>query len=240
MTILDGPMDGRKLVGRVCGGGSSSTSPGTPSSLSCDGYPRPITVSVNGTQQTYTQVCVIVQKSAPVTSSVSASTSAGSLTAHGRQMLDTYVVYSRIIAQAADQAAATTLANSVVITTADSTISASPDHVDSPQALQIDFEVFTAPSTNLTLTAGAGQVAADNYNAILHLTSQAGNASLQNLQGQVSAELGVGSIDAKLTGSGWTGIWHDRIDAKRQHLPVAPGGVPGSVYGPKRARDGVH
>jgi hypothetical protein len=120
-------------------------------------------------------------------------------------MLDTYVVYSRIVAQAADEGTATALAKSVVITTANSTISASPDRADSPQSLQIDFEIFTAPSTNLTLTTAAGDLTADEYNAILHFSSQAGNASLQNVQGQVSLDIGSGSIDAKLTGSGWTG-----------------------------------
>jgi hypothetical protein len=197
----------------ACGGGGNASSPGggttvppgTTTGLSCDGYPRPSVVSVNGAPQTYTQVCLIVQEYAQVTPNVSASTNAGGLTAHGRQMLDAYAVYSRIVAQAADEGAATALAKSVVITTANSTISASPDRVDSPQSLQIDFEIFTAPSTNLTLTTGAGDLAADDYNAILHFSSQAGNASLQSVQGQVSVDIGSGSIDATLAGSGWTG-----------------------------------
>jgi hypothetical protein len=223
MSILDGLMAGRWAFARLvcigalysvlpaCGGGGdppgggSTPPPGTTTSLSCDGYPRPSVVTVNGAQQTYTQVCLIVQEYAQVTPNVSASTNAGGLIAHGRQMLDTYVVYSRIVAQAADEGAATALAKSVVIMTANSTISASPDRVDSPQSLQIDFETFTAPSTNLTLTTGAGDLAADDYNAILHFSSQAGNASLKNVQGQVSVDIGSGSIDAKLAGSGWTG-----------------------------------
>jgi hypothetical protein len=186
-------------------GGGSTPPPGTTTGLSCDGYPRPSVVSVNGAQQTYTQVCLIVQEYAQVTPNLSASTNAGSLIAHGRQMLDTYVVYSRIVAQAADEGTATALAKSVVITTANSTVSASPDRVDSPQSLQIDFEIFTAPSTNLTLTTGAGDLTADDYNATLQFTSQAGNASLQNVQGQVTVDIGAGAIDAKLAGSGWTG-----------------------------------
>ena len=153
----------------------------------------------------YTQVCLIVQGYAQITPNVSASTNVGNVTAHGRDSLDAYVVYSRIVAQAADEGAATALAKSVVITTANGTISASPAQADSPQALQIDFEIFTAPSTNLTLTSGTGDLAVDNYNAVLHLTSQVGNASLQNVQGQVSLDTGTGSIDVTLSGSGWVG-----------------------------------
>jgi DUF4097 and DUF4098 domain-containing protein YvlB len=127
------------------------------------------------------------------------------LSAHGRQALDSYVEYSRIIAQAVDEGAATALAKSVVITTANGTISASPDRVDSPQALQIDFEIFTAPSTTVTLSTDAGDLTADGYNATLRFSSQAGNTSLKNVQGQVNIDIGAGSIDAILAGSGWTG-----------------------------------
>lgn len=196
----------------ACGGGSDQ-SPGdrttpptdTTTSLNCNGYPRPAAVSINGAQQTYEQVCLILQDYAQITSSVGASTNAGDLSAHGGQITGAYVVYSRIIAQAATEGAATALAKSVVVTTTNGTISASPDHVDSPQALQIDFEIFTAADTNLTLSTQAGNIAADGYNSTLHLSAPAGNASLANVQGQVTADIGSGNIDVKLTGSGWSG-----------------------------------
>jgi hypothetical protein len=59
-----------------CGGGSSGgdlTAPdggsggGTATTMSCSGYPRAVSVSVNAAQQTYTQVCLIATKSAAVT-----------------------------------------------------------------------------------------------------------------------------------------------------------------------------
>ncbi|MFL6603589.1 MAG: DUF4097 family beta strand repeat-containing protein [Steroidobacteraceae bacterium] len=162
-------------------------------------------MSVNGTPQTYTQVCLIIQEYAQLTPSLSASTDAGVLIAHGRPNLDAYMVYARIVAQAADQGAANALAKSVVITSANGTISASPERVDSPQALQIGFEIFSAPTTNLTLTASAGDVAVDQYNATLRVTATAGNASLQNVQGDVTIDIGAGSLEAKLSGSGWSG-----------------------------------
>jgi hypothetical protein len=162
-------------------------------------------VSVNGTQQTYMQVCLILQEYAAVTSSVSASTKEGSVIAHGDLTSGAYVVYSRIIAQAADQGAATALAQSVVITTANSTISASPDQVNQPQNLQIDFEIFTAPATNMTLSSGAGSLAADSYDATLQLTVSAGATTLKNVQGQVSVSTNAGPIDVTLSGAGWSG-----------------------------------
>jgi hypothetical protein len=174
-------------------------------SLSCSGYPSSGVAVINGAQQPYTQVCLILQEYAPVTSSVSASTKAGNVTAHGGQTSNAYVVYSRIIAQAADQGAATALAKSVVITTANGTITASPDHVDTPQNLQVDFELFTNPGTNLTLSTDAGDLAADNHDAVLQLSARAGNTSLVNVQGQITATSNVGSINVKLTGTGWTG-----------------------------------
>jgi hypothetical protein len=161
---------------------------------------------VNGKQQTYTQACVIVQEFAQLTSSVSASTVVGTVMAHGRSMLDAYVVYARIIAQAVDIGTAAALAKSVtIIVTNDGLISASPDHVDAPQALQIDFELLTAPSTNLTLTTDTGELDVDAYDATLHLSAKIGNASLRNLQGQVDIDVGTGTIDTQLSGSGWTG-----------------------------------
>jgi hypothetical protein len=158
-------------------------------------------------QANYTQACVILQEYAQVTANISASTPVGNITAHGGQMLDSYVVYARIVAQAADEGTATALAKSVVVTTSNSTISASPDHVDAPQSLSIDFEIFTAAKTNLTLTTrSAGNLAVDGYNSVLQLTaSQVGNVSLKNVQGQADVEVGTGSIDVTLTGSGWTG-----------------------------------
>jgi hypothetical protein len=152
-----------------------------------------------------TRVCLLLTEYAAVTPSLSASTEAGNVTSHGGPASNSYIVYSRIVAQAADQNAATALAQSVVITTANGTISATPDQVDFPQSLTIDFEIFTAPGTNLTLTANAGNVAVDNYNATLGLTAQAGNISLTNVAGAATVNVGAGLVDAKLSGSGWTG-----------------------------------
>ena len=237
MTILDRFVRGRSATARLiyvaglcsmllaCGGvgsgGSSSDPPPPPSgstpptSLSCDGYPQ----TVSGT----TQVCLILQEYAQVTPGVSASTNVGNLTGHGFDILNAFVVYARIIAGAADQGSATALAQSVVVNTANSMISATPDQVDSPQSLQIDFEIFTATNTNLTLTSGTGNISVDNYNSILNLTSSTGNASLTTVQGQATVNVGTGNaslttvqgqatvnvgkgnIDATLSGSGWTG-----------------------------------
>ena len=216
MTILDRFVRGRSATARLiyvaglcsmllaCGGGGSSSDPPPPpsgstppTSLSCDGYPQ----TVSG----MTQVCRILQEYAQVTSGVSASTNVGNLTGHGFDILNAFVVYARIIAGAADQGSATALAQSVVVNTANSMISATPDQVDSPQNLQIDFEIFTATNTNLTLTSGTGNISVDNYNAILNLTSNTGNASLTTVQGQATVNVGKGNIDATLSGSGWTG-----------------------------------
>jgi hypothetical protein len=143
--------------------------------------------------QTYAQVCLILQEYAQVTPSVSASTNVGNLTGHGFDILNTYVVYARIIAQAADQGSATALAQSVVVNTANSMVSATPDQADLPQNLQIDFEIFTATNTNLTLTSGTGNISVDNYNSILKLTSNTGNASLTTVQGQATVNVGTGN-----------------------------------------------
>jgi len=130
--------------------------------------------------ETYTQVCLIVQKTAPVTPSVSALTVIGDMTAHGRDTLSAYAVYARVIAQAANEASATTLAQSVVVSTANGSISASPDQVAEPQQLQIDFEIFTVPTTNLTLTDSVGDLAVDNYDATLQLTTKHAGAPLRS------------------------------------------------------------
>jgi hypothetical protein len=225
MTILDRRLGGRGCfgglvcIGALCsalsacggggsnpsGGGSSSLPPGS-TSLNCDGYPQSDVVSTpNSPAYNVTQVCLLLQEYAAVTPSLSASTKAGNVTAHGGQASDTFLVNARIIAQAADQNAATALAKSVVITAANGTISATPDQVDFPQNLTIDFEINTASSTNLTLTAGAGSVAVDNYNATLGLTTQAGSVSLKNVAGDVTIDVGAGNVDAMLSGSGWTG-----------------------------------
>lgn len=196
----------------ACGGGSTQPSGGgtnpptsTTTSLTCSGYPRTSVTSINGTQQTSVQVCLILQDYAQITSSVGASTHAGDIAAHGGPITDAFVVYARIVAQAADEGAATALAKSVVVTTTNGTIAVSPDQVDSPRSLEVDFEIFTATGTNLTLSTQAGNIAADGYDSTLHLSSQSGNVSLQNVQGQVNAEVGSGNIDVKLTGSGWSG-----------------------------------
>lgn len=171
-------------VGIVSGSGGSGSGGGSnpPTSLSCTGYP------------TNTQFCLILQENAQVTPSVSVSTNAGNLIGHGFDILNTYVVYARIIATAADQGSARALAQSVVVNTANSMISATPD---SSQSLQIDFEIFTAKNTNLTMTSGAGDISVDNYNSILNLTANAGDASVTNIQGQATVNVDKG--DASLT-----------------------------------------
>lgn len=194
----------------ACGGGGGEAPPPPPvrqTTLSCDGYPKPVVVSVDDMQQTFTQVCIILMENAALTPSISASTIVGDVIAHGTDMLSSYYVYARVVAQAADQATATALANGVIVTTANSTVSASPDQVQSPQSLAIDFEIFTAPDTNLTLTSGAaGSVAVDNYKSALQLTTSVGSATLKNVQGQVKVDVGTGAIDVTLTGSGWNGM----------------------------------
>jgi hypothetical protein len=206
MTILDRFVRGRSATARLiyvaglcsmllaCGGGGSGDPPPPPpppsgstppTSLSCDGYPK----TVSGT----TQVCLILQEYAQVTPGVSASTNVGNLTGHGFDILNAYVVYARIIAGAADQGSATALAQSVVVNTANSMISATPDQADSPQSLQIDFEILTATNTNLTLTSGTGNISVDNYNSILNLTANTGNASLTTVQGQATVNVGTGN-----------------------------------------------
>jgi hypothetical protein len=87
----------------------------------------------------------MLQEDAAVTPNVSVSTKAGDVTAHGGSTSDMYVAYARIVAQAADTGTATALAKSVVVTTTGSTISASPDQVDYPQSLQVDFESLRHP-----------------------------------------------------------------------------------------------
>jgi hypothetical protein len=161
---------------------------------------------VNGVQQTYTKACVILQDFAATTPNVGASTKVGNISAHGgAEISSAYVVYTRVIAQAADEGAATALARSVTVTATNGSIVASPDQVDSPQSLEIDFEIFTAPGTNLTLNSDTGNLEADHYAATLHLTAHVGDTSLSNVQGDVSEETGTGSIDIKLAGAGWTG-----------------------------------
>lgn len=194
---------GSSAPGGGGGGSGSGSSPTT--SLSCNGFPQSVQTGVSGMLQTYIQVCLIVQEYAAVTPGINASTELGNLIAHGGQISDTYVVYSRIIAQAADEGTATALAKSVVITAANGTITATPDQVASPQALMIDFEIFTTPSTSLTLSTTTGNVTVDNYNATVRLTSQTGAASLDNVQGDVSVGIATGSLHAKLLGSGWSG-----------------------------------
>ena len=182
-----------------------------------------VPVSVNGIVKSYIAVCMLTQQSAAVTPNLSVSTSNGNLAGHGRDGLANFPVFARIIATAVDQNTATTLASSVVVSTANGAVSATSNPVISPESLAVDFEVFTAPTTNLTLASNAGNMAVDNYNATLQLTPQSGNASVQTAQGQVTVtsqsgnvslqtvqgQVNVndlsGNISATLAGSGWTG-----------------------------------
>lgn len=202
------------------GSGGTGGSSGVPeSTLSCDGYPK--TVIFNS--QTYTQVCLMTQQSVAVTPSLSATTNAGNLLGHGRDNLSSFTLYTQIIATAADQDTATVLAKSVVVSTSNGSISETSNPVSSPESLSVSFEVFTAPTTNLTLISTAGNMGADNYNATLQLTPQSGNVTLQTVQGQttvndsagnvtmqtVQGQANVntvsGNIDVTLSGAGWTG-----------------------------------
>jgi hypothetical protein len=168
-----------------------------PTTLSCAGFPQ--------TVGTYTQFCVILQEFAQVTPSLTVTTLTGNLTGHGQDNLQSFVVYARIIAQDVNQGAAAVLANSVVINTANGNVSATPDQATSPQSLSIDFEVFTAQTTNLTLTDTTGNLAVDNYNAILNLTTATGNAVLSAVQGQETVNVNTGNIDVTFTGTSFTG-----------------------------------
>jgi hypothetical protein len=173
------------------GGGGTGSTP--PTALSCAGYPQ--------TEQNSARVCVILQESAQVTPSLTVTTLAGNLTGHGQDNLQSFIVYARIVAQDVNEKAATALANSVVINTANGNVSATPDQAPSPQqSLQIDFEVFTAQTTNLTLTGNAGNLAVDNYNATLNLTTAIGNADLSAVQGQETVNVNSGNIDVTFSG----------------------------------------
>src|SRR5262249_28862274 len=103
----------------------------------CAGYPKTVPVTVNGATQSFVQVCVILQESAQVTPSLTVTTLTGNLTGHGQDNLQSFVVYARIIAQDVNQGAAMALANSVVINTANGSVSATPDQATSPQSLTI-------------------------------------------------------------------------------------------------------
>jgi hypothetical protein len=168
-----------------------------PTTLSCAGFPQTVGTS--------TQVCLILQESAQVTPSLAVTTLTGNLTGHGQDNLQSFVVYARIIAQDANQGAAMALANSVVINTANGKVSATPDQATFPQSLTIDFEVFTAQATNLTLTDTTGNLAVDHYNAILNLTTTTGNAVLSAVQGQDTVSVNSGDIGVTFTGTSFTG-----------------------------------
>lgn len=198
------------------GSGGSGGSSGTPAStLSCDGYP------MTGTN--YVQICLLTQQSVAATPNLSVTTNAGNLLGHGRDNSSSFTLYTQIIAQAADESTATALARSVVVSTSNGSISETSNPVTFPENLSVNFEVFTAPTTNLTMNSPAGNMGADNYNATLQLTpqsgnvtlqtvqgqttvkDQSGNVTLQNVQGQGKVNILSGNIDVTLSGSGWTG-----------------------------------
>ncbi len=210
------------LLLSACGGGGGSSDQPTPSSsnsisssnssssngnipsttLSCNGFPTTVPVSVNGALQNYSKVCLILQEYAPMTPAFSVTTNAGNLLAHGDSvdMLGTFVVYARVVVTAANEGTATALARSVVVNIADGKVSSSPTELTEPESLEVDFEVFTLPSTNLTLNANAGNLTADNYSAILNLTTSAGNADLSAVQGQETVNVNAGNINVTFSG----------------------------------------
>ena len=165
-------------------------------SLSCAGYPN----TLQNTTQNYTRVCLILPvESAQVTPGVNVtSESGGDITAHGTGPSDLFFVYARVIAQAADQGTATSLAQSVVVTiTPDGKISSSADHenLPNPETLSVDFEIFTLGSTNVTSNSAGGNLAADHYNATLNLTTAGGDIKLATVQGNVTANSSGGNIN---------------------------------------------
>jgi hypothetical protein len=190
-----------------CGGGGHSPLPPPPqptgpgngqaSTLSCDGYPQ--------TLGTLTQVCLLTQQDIAITPNLSVTTTAGNLLGHGRDSLSAFTLYTRVVAGATDVNTATALAKSVVVSTANGSLSETSAPVTSPETLSVDFEVFTAPTTNLTLNSSAGNMSVDNYNATLQLTPMAGNVSVQTVQGQTTVNDSAGNINVTLSGSGWTG-----------------------------------
>ena len=190
-----------------CGSdGTATPDPPPPqSSLSCVGYPKSGVMIINDMQQNYTAVCLLLQDYAAVTAGISISTQAGEVLAHGGHPAQTYPVYTRIVAQAADEGTATALAKSVVVTVANGMISASPDHVDFPESLVIDFETFTDSGTNMTMSSAAGNLLAEDYNATLRVTSQAGTTTLNRVQGDVTVDVNAGTVKATLSGAGWAG-----------------------------------
>jgi hypothetical protein len=158
-------------------------------SLTCTGYPI--------TQQNSVQVCLLLPvEHAQVTPGINVTSAAGGITTHGTAPPDSYVVYTRVIAQAADQGTAMALAQSVVVTiTPDGKISAKPDQAAFPQMVQNDFEIFTLASTNVTSNGMGGSLEADHYNnATLNLTTDGGAIQVDTVQGTVTAQTGGGAI----------------------------------------------
>lgn len=136
-----------------------------------------------------------------MTPSLTVTTVAGNLTGHGQDNLQSFVVYARIVAQDANEGAATALAKSVAINTGNGKVFATPDQAtSSTQSLSIDFEVFTAQTTNLTLTGTNGNLAVDHYNAILNLTTDNGDADLSAVQGQETVNVTNGNIGVIFSG----------------------------------------
>ncbi len=188
-----------------CSGGNGTTPPttagnggtGPAPTLSCAGYPK--TVSEG------TQVCLMTQQSVAATSSLSVTTDVGDLLGHGRDNLTDFTLSTQILATAADEAAATALAKTVVVTAANGAISQTHAPVNFPENLSVNFEVFTAPTTNLTLTNSVGDQSVDNYNATLYLKAQTGSLTLETVDGQATVNVATGNITATLSGTGWTG-----------------------------------
>ena len=174
-------------------------------SLSCVGFPKNVTVFVNDGVFTFVQVCKIVSLTAPLTPSLSVMSNAGNVTAHGGQTEEQIPVYARIVAQDATVAAATALTNSVNITTENGVVSSQNIAVNYPPSLEIDYEVFTPSTTDVSLSTTAGNVSADSYISTINASSKAGDVSLQTVDGDVNAKATAGNITIGLGGAGWTG-----------------------------------
>jgi hypothetical protein len=174
-------------------------------SLSCAGYPKNVTVFTNSGISTFVQVCKIVPLTAPLTPSLTVTSIAGNVTAHGGQTEGQIPIYARIIAHDATAEAATALANSVNISTESGALSSQKIAVKYPQSLEIDYEVFTPSTTDVSLSATAGNVSADSYTSTVNATTVAGDIALQTLDGNANAKATAGNITVSLNGAGWTG-----------------------------------
>lgn len=174
-------------------------------SLSCAGYPKNVPVFSNSGVSTFVQVCKIVALTAPLTPSLSVTSNIGNVKAHGGQTENAIPVYARIVAQDATLADAAKLANSVHISTENGAVSSPKITVNYPRSLEIDYEVFTPSSTDLSLVSAVGNVSADSYTSKLSAVVDVGDLTLHTIDGDVNAKVATGNITISLSGAAWMG-----------------------------------